>query len=76
MEQIPAHLKTKAMLRTEHRLGEPIEAYLHRRYITDGATTTAIADEMGLNNGTISRWLAALGIEARLTGQRGTAVPA
>lgn len=55
----------------EHRLGEPIESYLTRRYVTDGATTLVIGAELGLNNATVSRWLAALGIETRLTGQRG-----
>jgi len=55
----------------EFRLGEPIEAYLHRRYILEGATTLTIADDLGLNNGTVSRWLSALSIETRLTGQRG-----
>lgn len=56
----------------EHRLGEPIESYLYRRYVIEGATTIAIGDDLGLNNATVSRWLATLGIEARLTGQRGT----
>lgn len=76
MEQISAHLKTRGMLKTEHRLGEPIEVYLHRRYLTEGAGTQAIADELGVNVGTVSRWLAVVGIEARLTGQRGTPVEA
>lgn len=71
MEQIPAHLKTRGMLKTEHRLGEPIESYLQRRYIGDGATTQVIADDLGVNVGTVSRWLALVGIDARLTGQRG-----
>lgn len=55
----------------EHRLGEAIESYLHRRYVIEGATTIAIGEDLGLNNATVSRWLATLGIEARLTGQRG-----
>lgn len=55
----------------EHRLGEPIESYLQRRYIVDRATTITIAADLGLNNATVSRWLRELGIETRLTGQRG-----
>lgn len=76
MQQIPAHLKTKAMLVIEHRLGEPIEAYLHRRYILDGLTTVQIGDELGLNNGTVSKWLGFAGIEARFPGQRAKAAVA
>jgi len=69
--QCPAHLKTRGMLVMEHRLGEPIEVYLRRRYVVDGQTTIQIGQELGLNNGTVSKWLRDLGIEARLTGQRG-----
>lgn len=76
MQQFPAHLKTKGMLVLEHRLGEPMESYLHRRYIEEGATTHQIGDELGLNNATISRWLGVLGIEARFPGQRGKPVAA
>lgn len=71
MQQFPAHLKTKAMLVLEHRLGEPMEDYLRRRYLDEGATTNQIGDELGLNNATVSRWLGSLGIEARFPGQRG-----
>jgi hypothetical protein len=71
MQQFPAHLKTKAMLVMEHRLGEPIEVYLERRYIRDGLTTVQIADELGVDKGTISRWMSTVGVAARLTGQRG-----
>jgi hypothetical protein len=75
MQQFPAHLKTRGMLVMEHRLGEPIESYLHRRYIVDGATTITIGADLGLNNATVSRWLRDLGIETRLTGQRGVPAP-
>lgn len=71
MQQFPAHLKTKAMLVLEHRLGEPMEDYLRRRYVDEGATTHQIGQELGLNNATVSRWLSLLGIEARFPGQRG-----
>ena len=32
----------------EHRLGEPIEAYLRRRYHVEAVPTTVIADERGV----------------------------
>lgn len=70
MQQFSAPTKTKSMQVIERRLGEPLEDYLRRRYLTDGATTHAIAEELGLNNGTISRWMAHLGVEARFPGQR------
>jgi len=65
-------LKSKAMQQVERRLGEPIEVYLQRRYHTDGLTLRDVAGELGLSVGTVSRWLAHLGIEARFPGQRGT----
>lgn len=71
MQQFPARPKTRGMLLLEIRIGEPVENYLSRRYLHDGVTTQAIADELGLNNGTISRWMAQLGIEARYMGRRG-----
>lgn len=74
MQQISARPKTRSMQVVEFRLGEPIEVYLRRRYLDDGATTHEIATELGLNNGTISRWMAQLGVEARFPGQRGKAV--
>jgi hypothetical protein len=70
-------LKTKTMQIVEYRLGEPIELYLRRRYIDEGETLATIAADLGLVAPTLSRWLAALGIEARISGQRGkTAVEA
>jgi len=58
------------MLIIEARLGRPLEEYLAERYSQDGLTTQAIASELGVNNGTVSRWMAALGIEARYLGPR------
>jgi len=58
------------MLVLEHRLGEPMEDYLRRRYLDEGATTHQIGDELGLNNATVPRWLGIIGIEARFPGQR------
>lgn len=65
---------TRGMLIVEARLGESLESYLRRRYEDNGLTTSQIAAELGLNNGTISRWLAHFGIEARYLGPRRVAV--
>lgn len=54
----------------EQRLGRPLDEFLRERYDVDRRTTQEIADELGVTNGTISRWMAALGIEARLIGPR------
>ena len=67
-------LKSKAMQRLEFRLGEPLEVYLTRRYHADGVTLYAIADDLGLSVGTVSRWFSSLGIETRMTGPRPAAV--
>lgn len=63
-------LRTKAMQVIEHQLGEPLEAFLRRRYLEEGRTTVEIAVELNVNNGTVSRWMAHFGIPARLTGSR------
>lgn len=60
--------KSRAMVRMEQRLERPLEAALAELYETK--TTTQIAEEWGVSNATISRWLKELGIEARLQGQR------
>lgn len=65
------YLKTRPMLRIEQRLGEPLEAFLERRYVEEGKTQREIGVELGVNDSTVNRWMAALGIEARFPGQRG-----
>jgi transposase-like protein len=60
--------KSRAMVRMEQRLQRPLEVALAELYTTK--TTTQIAEEWGVSNATISRWLKELGIEARLQGQR------
>jgi transcriptional regulator of acetoin/glycerol metabolism len=74
VEQKTAGLKTKAMQVVEQQIGEPIEDYLRRRYEGDRWTTDEIARELGLNNGTVSRWMAHFGIAARLIGPRRVAI--
>lgn len=60
--------KSRAMVRTEARLGRSLEDFLRDRYAT--ATQTQIASELGVSNATVSRWMRELGIEPRLPGQR------
>ena len=62
------------MQTVEHRLGEPLEVYLTRRYHEDGLTLREVGAELNLSVGTVSRWLTALGIEARFPGQRKAAI--
>ena len=76
MQQFSVRPKTRAMQVIEASLGEPIEVYLRRRYESDRLTTQEIADELGLNNGTVSRWMAHLGIDARVYGPRREAASA
>jgi hypothetical protein len=64
--------KSRAMLRVEARLGEPLEAWLAARYQTQ--TQPQIASELGVSGATVSRWMRELGIEARFPGQRPEAV--
>lgn len=63
-------LKTRAMQILEGRLGEPLEVFIRRRYVDEGATLRDVADELGLSVGTVSRWLPQLGVPARFPGQR------
>lgn len=60
------------MVRTEARLGRPLEEFFAERYQTQ--TQPQIADELGVSVATVSRWMRELGIEARLPGQRPEAV--
>lgn len=62
-------IKTRQMQVIEHRLGRPIEDYIREQYAA-GATQLEIANDLGLSFTTVSRWMAQLGIEARLTGPR------
>lgn len=71
MQQISVGpVKTRAMQLVEQRLGQSLEGFLRQRYTAEQRTTQEIADEIGVSNGTISRWMAALGIETRLMGPR------
>jgi transposase-like protein len=72
MQQISvgSPIKTRAMQLVERRIGRPLDEFLRERYDIDQKTTTEIAQELGVNDGTVSRWMALLGIETRLTGPR------
>lgn len=67
MEPTPI-FKSRAMLRVEKRIGKPLEEYLAERY--QARTQTQIAEELGVSNASVSRWMQELGIEARFQGQR------
>jgi DNA-binding transcriptional regulator LsrR (DeoR family) len=62
------------MLRVEDRLGRPLEVELRRLYWDEGLTLAQIGVDLGVDATTVSRWMAALGIEARFPGQRAKAV--
>jgi len=74
MQQKTVPLKTRAMQIVERDIEEDLEVYLRRRYDIDGANTLQIAADLGVNPGTVSRWMAHFGIEARLLGPRRAAV--
>lgn len=58
--------KTRQQQLLEHRLEQPLEDFLQRRYDA-GATQAQIAGELGVNFSTVSRWMAQFGITARIT---------
>lgn len=60
--------KSRAMLRVEKRIGRPLEEYFEEQY--KAKTQTQIAEELGISNASVSRWMVELGIETRLQGQR------
>lgn len=60
--------KTRAMRKVEARIGRPLEVYLAAEYATK--TQREIADALGVNNGTVNRWMRDLGVESRFPGQK------
>ena len=54
------------MRRIEGRLNIDLAEYLPRRYEREGATQEQIAADLGVDESTMSRWMAAFGIETRL----------
>jgi transposase len=54
----------------EGRIGEPLEAYLRRKYLDDGLTDREIGPLLGVDYSTIARWRAHFDIEGRAMGPR------
>lgn len=53
------------MQRVEHRLGRSLEDFLTERYVVEECDQRQIAEELGVNVGTVSRWMERLRIPAR-----------
>lgn len=70
MESKPV-LKTHSMQVMEARLGESLTVVMTRLYHEQGLTLAQVGERLGVTIGTVSRWMDALGIEARFPGQRG-----
>lgn len=71
MNSAPAPIKTRPMLRVEAERGTALEDVLSLLYHERGMTLAGVARELGVNVSTVSRWMAALGVQARFPGQRG-----
>lgn len=56
-------MKTRAMQLVELRLGIELEAYLREHYVTKGRLLRDIADDLGVDVGTVSRWKDAFRLE-------------
>lgn len=54
------------MRRIEARRGIDLEAFVRDLYEVQGKTQQEVATELGIDVATVSRWMARLGIEARL----------
>ena len=63
---------TQPMRRVQARIGRPLDEYIREQY--EVRTQAEIAAALGVTIGTISKWMARLGIEARFPGQRPEAV--
>ena len=61
--------KSRPMQVVEARIGQSLEEFIRERYEA-GKTQREIATELGVTDGTISRWMVQLGIEARFPGPR------
>lgn len=62
--------KTRAMQAVEFEHGEPIDELLRRLYLTDCKTQPEIAESLGVDQGTVSRWMREFGIEVPVIGPR------
>ena len=69
-ETIRPTYKTRAMQAVEAEHGEPIDTLLRRLYLTDCRTQPEIAELLGLDQGTVSRWMRECGIAVPVLGPR------
>jgi transposase-like protein len=69
MDSLPT--TTRAMRQVEERTGQPLKLYLLDAYIVRERSMREIADELGVNVATVSRWMRALAIPPRYYGYRG-----
>lgn len=67
-------IKTAEMQRVEHRIGRTLEEFFQDRYVTAGLDQRQVAEELGVNVGTVSRWMDRLRIPARPSWTRKAAV--
>lgn len=58
----------------ESRMGRPLEDLFRDLYVDRGLTQAEVAAELGVEASTVSRWMTALGVEARFPGQRPKAI--
>jgi transposase len=63
---------TAGMALAEERVGRPIGEYLVDAYEVRELSQQAIADEIGADVSTVSRWMRRLGIRARSIGHKKT----
>jgi uncharacterized protein YjcR len=61
---------TLGMQLVETRIGRPIADYLRDAYLIRELPQAEIADELGVDVSTVSRWMARHGIQARVIGHR------
>lgn len=61
---------TLGMRLVETRLGRPVSEYLHDAYVVQERPQADIADELGVDAATVSRWMRKFGIETRVVGHR------
>jgi transposase-like protein len=59
------------MRQVEERIGQPLKLYLHTAYIVRERSMVQIADEIGVDKGTVSRWMRQFGITPRYVGYAG-----
>lgn len=62
-------IKTAHMQRLEHRLKEPLETYIARRLSEPKTTQADVAQDLGIDDSTLSRYMQRLGLEPRPAGR-------